>query len=310
MSTGARVWVRWVALSVALAAGVAAPSRARAEPQWVTDLKAKAKAHEQRLKDALDRLKRAAAEAAAKLDAVAKARLAELTELLEGQLRAAQRVLADAADEYAAVVDARLGEAAAVAEQLAREVGEVIAGTRRQIEADGARLVTGAGQIVGAALRDAGVMLGEARIVDDRVVADAIRATEEQARRWLGLVGAGGGVVAIALGAGLIWQRRRRPAARWLLTAGGAVVIAGGVVAAVLGIRYWRARPTAAPVMVGLVRCDALAGAQRLIDAGRAPPADRAPALAALERCQLLVADGAVATLIDDRLRKLRRLPE
>lgn len=296
----------WIVL-IALAA--AAPP-AHAEPQWVTDLRDKARAHEERLKAALGRLKDAAAAAGDALDAAARARLAELIELLESHGRAAARLLAEEAERYEAVIYARLDQAIAVADQLTREVGEVVAGTRAHLDVERRRLVVGTRQIVAASLREAGVILEETRVIDDRVVADALRATEAEAKRWLGVVAAAGGVLVIGLGAGFLWQRRRRPASRWILTGAGAALIAGGAVAIVLGIRHFRGEPERAPAIVGLTRCDALADAQRLLAAGRAPAPDRTKAIAALERCQLLVADGSSAVLVDDRLRKLRAVPE
>jgi hypothetical protein len=296
----------WIVL-VALAA--AAPP-AHAEPRWVTDLREKARAYEERLKAALERLKDAAAAAGDALDAAAKARLAELIELLESHHRAAGRLLAEEAERYEAVIYARLDQAIAVTDQLTREVGEVVAGTRAHLGVERQRLVVGTRQIVATSLREAGVMLAETRVIDDQVVADAVRATEAEAKRWLGVVAAAAGVLVIGLGAGLLWQRRRRPASRWLLTGGGAVLIAGGVAAIVLGIRHFRAEPERAPAIVGLTRCDALADAQRWITAGHAPAPDRTEAIAALERCQLLVADSSAAVLVDDRLRRLRAVPE
>lgn len=295
---------------VAIALLASAPAaHALPEPQWVKDLRAKADAYKQRLNEALDRLKQAAAAAGDKLAADAKARLAELIEILEGQLRAVEQLIAEQAREYEAVIYARLEEAVEVADELSRELGEVLAGTRQRLDVDRRRLVVGTRQIVASSLREAGVLLSDAHVVNDRVIADAARELEAEARRWLGLVVAGGGVLAMGLAAGLIWQRRRT-ASRWILTGVGAAVIAGGTVAVVLGIRHWRAEPETLPAVVGLTRCDALAGAQQLIDAGRAPAPARTQAVVALERCQLLVADGTTAVLIDDRLRKLRKLPE
>lgn len=301
--------VRWVWLVAAL---IAAARPAAAEPEWVTDLRAKAEAHEQRLRDALARLDAAAAAAADKLTADMRARLAELLAILTSNLDAARQVLADHAHDYTVIVHARLREAAAVANQLGRQLDEVIAGTRRQIDVDLRRLVVGARGIVDDSLREAQHKLAGIEVVDDAVVVRAVDQAERSLDRWLGILAAAGGLVVVALGAGLVWQRRRpgeRAARRWLVTGAGAIVIAGGATACVLGVRHWRAGAAGTAVVAGLTRCDALADAQRLIDAGRAGPAHKSTA-AALARCQLLVADTSTAELVADRLAKLRSLPD
>jgi hypothetical protein len=298
---GWRGWV--VVLALAASAGAAA-----AEPEWVTDLREKADDYERRLREALDRLKAAARDAGNKLAADAKARLAELIALLEANLHAAERVLAEQGHEYAVVVHARLREATEVADQLGRELGEVIAGTRTQLDVDRRRLVTGARQIVDESLREAGRQLASAELVDDRVVARAVEQTTASAKRWLGVAVAGGGVVVIGLGVGLLWQRRR-PRWRWLLTAAGAIAIVGGGIAVVLGLRHWLAAPDATVFTAGISRCEALADAQRLIDSHHTGPA-RPAVIAALERCQLLVADTGAAELVADRLARIRSLPD
>jgi len=120
---------------------------------------------------------------------------------------------------------------------------------------------------------------------------------------------AGGGLVLIGVAAGLIWQRRRTgeaAARRWITTGIGALLIAGGAVALVLGIRHWRREP-GTTVALGSRRCDALADAQRALDAGHAGSA-RETTLVALERCQLLAADATTAELIADRTHRLRAL--
>ncbi|HWU89993.1 MAG TPA: hypothetical protein VN253_22175, partial [Kofleriaceae bacterium] len=153
--------MRWLVTVVLLVAAPPQPATALPEPPWVTDLRAKAKAYQERLAEMIDHLKQTAAASGNKLAADAKARLAELIELLEGQQRAAERLLAEQTRAYEAVIYARLDHAVAVADELAREMGEVLAGTRKRLDVNRRRLVTGARQIVASSLREAGVQLAD-----------------------------------------------------------------------------------------------------------------------------------------------------
>lgn len=310
--TGHRRGSRRLALAIALVALLAASTRpAAAAPAWVDELEAKGKRYQERLQAALDRLEAAATQAGDRLSEVVKQRLAELEELLGDTADAATAVLEERGAAYAAIVHARLAQATAVAEQLEREVGEIVAGTRQQLSLDRRRLVTGTRAIVADTLAEAGVILRDARVVDDRVLARAATQAEAEARRWLWIVLAGGGVIVAALGVGLLWPRRRKgdaAARRPLVTAAGALVVAAGLGGAVYGVVRWRQAPAGTTVALGESRCDALVGAETLVQAGRATAAARDQAIAQLARCRLVAASDTSAELIADRLHKLHAL--
>lgn len=300
---------RWGVVCCALIARVGSAS---AEPDWATELRRKADDYERTLRRALARLEHDARGAAVRLDADVRARLDELTALLDAHASAAAELLRAQAGAYHAIAAARLGEAAAVASQLERELAEIRAGARTRLDVDRRRLVSGAQQVVTAALGEAGVIVSQARIVDGELVVRAVAETTAEARRWMWLVFAGGGLIAAAGGIGLVWPRRLagdRAARRWISSAIGIALVGGGGVAIGLGVHRWRAPAPAEQIRVGIPRCDALADAQRLIEAGRASSAARAGAQSGLQRCLVLIADAGSAELVADRLLAVRRLP-
>ena len=292
--------------------GAVAPSTAHAEPQWLTDLRAKADRWQQDLLDALDRLEAAAGAAGTKLGADARRHLDELLELLRATASAAEHVLAENAEAYRAVVAARLDAAAQVAHQLERQLADVVAGVRTQLDVDRRRLVTGARDVVASTLHDAQVTISEAHLVDGEVVARAVAQTRAEAGRWLWLVLAAGGLIVVAVGIGALWPRRLASdgaARRWITTAIGVVILAGGTAMIAIGVSRWRLPAADTSIAVGVERCDALAGAQALLDRGTATRPARTAAIAGLERCLLLVADTSSAELVADRLHRVHQLP-
>jgi len=289
---------------------IAMPVPAHAEPQWLTDLKAKAERYKRELREAVERLKAAAANAADRLDALAKQRVDELIALLEDTAAAAERVIKDNGARYQAIATARLAQAEAVARDLEQQLAEVIARTRSSINVDRRRLLAGSQVIVTKTLSEAGAMVSDVHVADDEVVAAAKANTTAQARRWGWLVGAGGGVVVMAFGVGWLMLRRRRSdnatgsVARRVV--GGLLVVAG---ATGTGIAIWRwsARDSTS-IVLGSPRCTALVPSEALLRAGRATMADRNRMLATLADCALISTDTTTGELIADRMQKLRHL--
>ncbi|MEZ4360098.1 MAG: hypothetical protein R3B48_07955 [Kofleriaceae bacterium] len=272
---------------------VAAP--ATAEPQWATDLRAKAEGWKRDLRAALGRLDRAAKEAGDRLAADAKRRLDELLAMLEAYAGAVEDLLADRAAELEALAAARAEQALAIAQALERELAEVIAGTRRQLTVDVTRLATGSREVVEGALREAGVRLQDVRLIDGRLVAEATAQAEASARRWGWALAGLGGVVVLALGLGLVWPRKRAGdgrARRWIVTVVGVIVVAGGGALAWYGAtRFWSSG-SGDPVVLALARCDALDRP------APASPSERARWVRDLARCQLTAADRTTAAVI------------
>lgn len=278
-------------LAVALSA---AP--ATAEPQWATDLRAKAQGWKRELRDALDRLEAAAGKAKDRLAADAKRRLDELLAMLDAHANAVEELLRERGDQLEALAAARARQALAIAHQLERELAEVSAGSRQAISVDVARLATGSRAAVEDALHEAGARLRDVRLVDGQLIAEAGALAEASARRWGWALAGAGGIAVLALGLGMIWPRRReedRPARRWLVTAGGLVVVVGGGALAWVSAKRFLTHGGTAPVVLARSRCEALDH----------PPigddrAAQARLVRELARCQLAAPDDMTARVI------------
>ena len=289
-------------IAVALAAAPAV-----AEPQWATDLRAKAEAWKRDLRDALDRIKAAADQARRRLAADANLRLDQLLAILDARASAIEALLREQGAEFEALAAARARQALAFAQQLERELAEVAAGARREISVDAARLATGSRAAVEDALRDAGAKLRDVRLIDGRLVAEVVTQTEASAQRWgWALIGVGG-VAVLSVGLGMIWPRRRKqdgPVRRWLVTTGGLVVVVGGGAMAWHGVSRLLSHGRDAPVVLAFARCEALDRAPPGAD-----PAAQARMVRDLARCQLAAPDDMTAAVITAALTRALARP-
>lgn len=282
--------------AVALLAVALAAAPVAAEPQWATDLRAKADGWKRELRDALDRLKAAAEQAKDRLAADAKRRLDELLAMLDAHAGAVEELLRERGAQLEALAAARARQALAIAQQLERELAEVAAGARQTISIDMARLATGSRAAIESALREAGAQLRDVRLIDGQLVAEVSAQAEASARRWGWALAGLGGVAVFALGLGMIWPRRRErdgPARRWLVTAGGLAVVAGGGALAWVGATRFLSHGGATPVVLAIARCEALDRAPAADD-----PAAQARLVRDLARCQLAAPDDMTASVI------------
>jgi hypothetical protein len=279
--------------------------RALAEPDWVTDFKAKAKGWEDRANAALDRLEAAAKAAEAKLDQAMKERADELERVLNEDRDALEAVLAQQDAAWAAVVAKRFEQVTKTAEALSHDLDAIAAGTGRVVTAESARLTVGLRSSVTEGLRQANVQLGEARLVDERVVADAVAGTTSSITRWAFILVVVVGALILLVGAPLAYRHDR------LLALAFAVL--GVAIAGFGGYKLREPDGAAETVALGLTECPALAEAHDFLvqhAAGLAPaarPTARALRLH-LARCQALAADDVLAQLAAVELQRLHQL--
>lgn len=174
-------------IAVALAAAPAV-----AEPQWATDLRAKAEAWKRDLRDALDRLKAAADQARRRLAADANLRLDQLLAILDARQRHRSAVASTGRGVRGPGRRAGPAGALAFAQQLQRAVAQSPQGRGGQHLEHAARLATGSRAAVEDALRDAAPSCVTCAI-DGRLVAEVVTQTEASAQRWgWALIGVGG----------------------------------------------------------------------------------------------------------------------
>jgi hypothetical protein len=293
-------------VALGLLLSMAGGGRAQAEPGWVTDFKAKAKGWEERAHAALDRLEAASRAAQDKLDKVMKERADELERVLGENRDALDAALAEQNAAWAAVIAARFEQVTMTADSLSSDLESIAAGTGRFVNAETGRLTAGLRQSVSSGLREADVKLGEARIVDQNVIADAETAAAASASRWLFILLIVAGGLVLLVGAPLSYGHDK-------LLALAFVVLGAGL--AGFGIYKLRGGggDAAQPVALGLTECPALAEAHDFIarHGPKLSPTSRPAATSLrlhLARCQALAADDVLAQLAAVELKRLHQL--